>query len=437
MSSAAVEALPEQQPARLQPPERQAFPSVRLRPSLPHMLAGNGAIFLLLLLYVLGVPWHLIFLLAAASMIAATLQYRRSEQAARSRYVEPRKAELDKEEAADPAALAATEWQRLLTKYEMVHGLAFPSLAAAGLLCLLVFGDVAGRLGEAPWLLRWTAALLVALGLLAALAKLWANANATPAAASACLLRARAREAEGDFKEVDRNDLLIIEQMSRLESLHKRIDAYSIESALLSALSFSAFITVTLAGRTTIADIHELFPMQFEWRPMPALLASLTALDMRTYPVLPADYLSRHLVGLICLCLLMCASTFLGVLVARLHFNDGYREADCRLKTAQCLDDKEDAAFEDGDTDRADSFSRRIDALLQEAEQLHAGLRLTVMHMRWSRHAGLLFFVAALALCGLFFSELVAGLIVVLFVGALLVGYYDHLQRTLLRRRLG
>lgn len=411
-------------------------PSMVVGISAGPVVLGNGTLLLLLVAYIFGVlSWWSVLIAAALVAAGAVVHYRRQEARARAKYVGPRAAELGR--SGSELARAKDEWEALLAQTTMFRGVAVPGFAISFILFLLILGDVAGALAGWPWLLRWSVALPIAVAGWAALLKLWAAANATPSPASFDFSRAREKEArDRQMNPEDRNDIQIIQQMSVLESLHKRIDAYTIESALLSALSFSAFISVTLAGRATIDDMHALFPVRFVWHPLPAWLRPLEALDIGSYPLLPSGYIDAHLVGLICLALLLCASTFLGVLVARLKFNDGYRDADCMLRTAQCLDDKEDAAFQSREMARGGDFSARIEELLRDARALQKGLNMTIIHMRWSRHAGMFCFVVALVLCGLFFTEWVAALIALMFIGALLVGYSEELMRGLLHRRL-
>jgi hypothetical protein len=148
------------------------------------------------------------------------------------------------------------------------------------------------------------------------------------------------------------------------------------------------------------------------------------------------NYVSAHLVPLISLSLLLCATAFLGVLIGRLRFNDGYRDAESLLKVADAINQKEEHALQAEDWVKASTYLAFIDTLIKRAENLETGLSMTVTHMRLCRNAGIGFFVGTLILCGFFFDDIVAALIAFLFLLTLIIGYFDRFTRRFMRRQV-
>jgi hypothetical protein len=300
-----------------------------------------------------------------------------------------------------------------------------------------VFLDVDIYLREWSLLLRWPAATIMASFAWLIFFFLWFLSNLSPARTRIDYVSLRsAEEGVTDLEVEDQNDIHIICQIANLDSLHRKIETYTLESALLSALSFSSFLSIALSERNYDKELRTLFPPPFETRasPWPFSVPGVGTIDQFSVP--SATYLNTHIVALIAIALLLCATTFLGVLVARLRFNDGYRDADSALKAADRLNERENSAYELGLTDKAGIYATVIDNMLQKAEELERGLSITVMQMRWSRNAGIFFFIVALILCGLFFNGWVAALVASVFVVAVLFGSIDRLTRSELRRRI-
>ncbi|MEO0617865.1 MAG: hypothetical protein AAFZ01_01145 [Pseudomonadota bacterium] len=230
----------------------------------------------------------------------------------------------------------------------------------------------------------------------------------------------------------DQNDIEIITKAADLQMLLRRIDSYTLESALLSALSFSSFLSIILAdSKDYIAEIQKLFGDGMACAALPDWSQALsTAVPQVCYlNLFSIAYIQENLVGLICLSLLICAAMFLGVLVARLRFNEGLRDAEVAIQTAERLNEKEEEAIKAGRERRAKRYAVAIRDYTRDADKLERELNPTVFVMRVSRDLGVLFFIVPLILCGFFFSPFVAGGLLVAFAVSLLFGQADRLRR--------
>ncbi|MEL7542886.1 MAG: hypothetical protein AAGJ70_03845 [Pseudomonadota bacterium] len=230
----------------------------------------------------------------------------------------------------------------------------------------------------------------------------------------------------------DQNDIEIITKAADLKMLLRRIDSYTLESALLSALSFSSFLSIILAdGKDYITEIKKLFGDSMACATLPDWSDTLSFAPPQVcyLDLFSVAYIQENLIGLICLSLLICAAMFLGVLVARLRFNEGLRDAEVAIQTAERLNEKEEEAIKSGREQRAKRYAVAIRDYTRDAEKLERELNPTVFVMRVSRDLGVLFFIVPLILCGFFFSPFVALGLLVAFAVSLLFGQADRLRR--------
>jgi hypothetical protein len=420
-------------------PSPPPSPKVPTRVALPSLIGGNLAFAgLLFALWSDIVPnWLLLIAAFVVAAIGGFIESRNSERLTgdfkRARLAEIRDYFPDEQSAAERVA---TDLKENVDLEPMRSAIAIPMLFATFAVPIMVFLDVDRAQSDLFWLWRWPLAAIVAALFWLIFGAVWAFANLTPAASEIDFSALRGETGEiPDLDPEDQNDIHIIREMANLESLHRKIDTYTLEGALLSALSFSSFLSIVLADRDYASQLQTLFSPQLEHlHAGAAVLPVIGPLDGLAYP--SAQYLGEHIVGWIAISLLLCATTFLGVLVARLRFNDGYRDAESALKAAERLNELEASALERDQSVKAAAYSRSIEELLRRAVELQDGLTYNVMHMRWSRNAGILCFVATLILCGFFFNAWVAGLIASIFAVAVLFGSIDRQQRGQLRRRI-
>lgn len=418
-----------------EPAQAPPAPSIPVRPSILHFVIGNLLLLTLLILYAFDMlPGRQVIFFAWVIGLVGTGTSVANESTLEHRYTTPRFTELRPFYHDDESALkqAREDFQAWSTKARTTVIAAFPGFLITLVFLYYFFIDANEYLGEWILPLRIAGAFMLAVFGWFGVFLIWGFATFTPRPIHDYLALRREEEQASRLPAEDRNDIHIITQITNLESLHRRVDTYTLESALLSALSFSSFLSIVLAERDYLDDLEGLFMDPLSWEPLPTVLG----ISGVTYPYPPTGYINDNMVGMISLALLLCAATFLGVLVARLRFNDGYRDADCLLRTAERLNDKEDKAIEANQVERLEIYSNAIENMLYRSQELQTALTITLLTMRISRNAGILFFSVALILCGLFFNDTIAVLITILFVGAFLLGYADRIVRNLLRKRV-
>lgn len=306
-------------------------------------------------------------------------------------------------------------------------------LVLAGVVLVIV--ETYAVLHEVFWLFRVPFMIISGVITFGVLFMLWATSLSTIRRETIDYHTAR-REQEDHLPAEDLNDIQVIRQLTDLANLNRRIEAYTLESALLSALSFSSFLGIV----TQMPDIQQALA-----RLAPPHLLDLAGPPIFQLPVVgnvygrlafSPNYLSENMIALIAFWLLLCAVTFLGVLVGRLRFNEGFRDAESCLKSAERLNELEDRAAEQGLEDKRQIYAAEVGRMLGRAEQMEEGLNLTVRHMRLSRDLGILFFVITLIQCGLIFGPYVSVGITLIFVAVSVVGLIDNYSRRFLRERV-
>ncbi|MGE0742887.1 MAG: hypothetical protein AB7O98_16225 [Hyphomonadaceae bacterium] len=439
MTEAAAPRAPITQSVRL-----THVPHVRTRPSIVHLIVGNSALVAGLVAYYerLLPGWSIIGAAFLLYLLGVSILNRRTD-ALRQRFTDQRLPEVQAVISNENEARRQVqrEFNVAVPLNPTVRLLVIPALLLTLPFLYFVFRDVDQVIHSWFWLFRWPVAAVAAFFSWVFVVGVASFANVTPALVKFDLAEMRKKEQQAVeanvIGEEVRNDLSIIRQMASLQSLHRRIETYTLESALLSALSFSSFLSILMEGGPEVAQsFTHLFPLPVTWQSLPSPIVIPSVGQIASYPTLSLSYVSANVTSFIGLSLLFCAATFLGVLVARLRFNDGYRDAESLLKAAERLNEKEDQALERGETARSQSYTNAIDERVRDAETVQRGLALTVMHMLLSRNTGILFFMIALTLCGFYFNPLLAAVIAALFIGATFIGYLDRIFRGLLNARV-
>lgn len=416
------------------------LPVIKTRNALPNLILGNLLLLVLVVLqYVEAAPDYPLLGIAFLGMVTIATIGTRSEDRLKRRFMEQRLAELRPVLGTEEAARAQAEKDlgSALDTSPTVPVLAVPAFFLTFASAALTFNAAGAYLAEWHCFLRWPVALVAGFFGWMPMFVIWAGAL-TPADQDLDLAALR-RDASQVMtpQPDDQNDIAIIRQMANLTSLHRRVEAYTLEGTLLSALSFSSFLAVILAdSHDYLALIGSMVPRDADWLELPMALR-LAGFETATQLPLPRiEYLSRNVMGFICLVLLLCVASFLGVLIGRLHFNEGYRDAESFLRAAERLNEKEERQLERGDAARAEQYRHSIAEMLERAAELQDGMNLMVMHMRVSRNAGVFFFMLSVVLCGLFFHVLVAMVIASIFLAAFLVGFLDRSTRYGLHRKV-
>lgn len=232
------------------------------------------------------------------------------------------------------------------------------------------------------------------------------------------LLRATFGREADIMEEADRNDFDIIEADVDLKTMLRRVETYTLESTLLGALAFSAFVTIQFQDGVGFAP-QEPFDWLSEVRFAQMHLAAFGRSASISIPLNVVDVIQAHIGPLIAMCLLACAVAFLAVLAARIQFTDAYRHAEGELEKAKCLNQKEED-WRKTDQARARRFTEQIARFLTDVQQAIRRVNPIVHFMRLFRNLGLGLFLSATIICGFYFSPWVPSLIILVFVCAYL-----------------
>ncbi|MEL6422943.1 MAG: hypothetical protein AAFQ42_10910 [Pseudomonadota bacterium] len=410
-------------------------PHVRTRPSLPYIFLGllvlGGALYVS---YFASLPDYLI----AASLLLASwffgVRDRANRQHLEQLFVPKRMEELEQfiEDAAERETHARDEFREaanIAPAYGLVMAVAIAISIAIG---WFTFGNVSGALS---WM--WDASRIglsfVSAVILAFLAlSIAGNGLMIPVNRSFDYHHEAlaVRETDG-LSPSDNNDIDIIQKAADLQALFRRVETYTLESALLSALSFSSFLSIVLSERDYIDELRGLFSGEATCASLDGGMAGIAMpIEKICFPDLTSlAAVETNLVPLIFLSLLICAAMFLGVLVARLRFNEGLRDAEIAVAAAERLNEKEEAALEKDDQSKANKYALAIRDYMESATRLERELNPTLFVMFCSRNLGILFFIVPLVLCGFFFSPGVAAALFVAFGVSLLFGRLDDWRR--------
>jgi hypothetical protein len=416
-------------------PQLPPAPIIKTRPSLPHLVFGN---ILLAGIVVAGLtdwaPWWVLLSATFALDIVLHRRLEKRNDALKAKFTEPRLRQI---QSALPDRISAGRQveKEALTSIDLlpsIFAVAVPTIFLTFTVAVAVFIDINAALASWHWLLRWSTAAFGGFVGWISVGMVWTVANQTPVLAGDVEPRGGETPADNLLPQ-DRNDIQIITQIANLQSLNRRIDTYTLEGALLSALSFSSFISIVLSDRNYLSALHELTGAALA-RDHAFSASYLEGIGRA--PSATLAFAAGHLMALIGLMLLLCATTFLGVLVARLRFNDGFRDAESLLNVAERLNEKEDEALRANSLADAHVYSSHISSMLDKAEKLESGLSMTVNYMRFSRNLGIFFFIAALVLCGFFFDTIVAAMIATIFAATVIIGYFDRFKRGILRKEI-
>lgn len=317
-------------------------------------------------------------------------------------------------------------WRRrqLTPQYLGILYLVVASLSIGGHFWYL-FGDVvlSQLVTVAAWLGFIGRILLFILGILIALVcavsvvmAIWADTK-TP-------LEQLRQAAFGPLWNVDpteANLLEIIDHDVDLRTMLRRVDNYTLESTLLGALAFSAFVTILIESGQPIGDLSWVLSYVFEPRTFTLFDYTLTIPVAANF----VELTKQHIGSAVGAFLLSGAVSFLAVLVARIQFTDAYRHAEKLLSKAQKLNDVERTLAHD--RERVVHYTRQVSALLMELAEACKRIAPIINFMRGFRTLGLWLFVFATAICGLYFSTIFMVLIFVLFVTSFL--YFVFYER--------
>ncbi|WP_332641181.1 hypothetical protein [Brevundimonas sp.] len=218
----------------------------------------------------------------------------------------------------------------------------------------------------------------------------------------------------------DRNDIDIAGLSVVLQALMRRAETYTIESTLLSALSFSAFVGIAFSDQGPIENSSWMQQINqadscdgLRWSVISDCAASV-------FQIVP-----DHIMYIVSGTLLLTSVFFISTLVIRFRFNEAYKYTEEILSIAQILNEKENSARGVAKRQLTDEISRLL-------EKSHSGLddlRPLGTSMKNFRNIGIGFFVTSVSLCGLYFHWSVSLLLLGVVVVAYIVTYLDSFRR--------
>lgn len=235
---------------------------------------------------------------------------------------------------------------------------------------------------------------------------------------------------EMDQSESNLHD--VIDHDVELKTMLRRVDNYTLESTLLGALAFSAFVTILVESATPIGDLSWTLGYVLELRQF-TMFERTFNLPIVTNLV---DLTKDHIGSAIGAFLLAGSVSFLAVLVARIQFTDAFRHAEkLHAKAAKFNEIERDLRKDKND--RAAHFSRQVGELLNALTEASKRITPIISFMRWFRTLGLVLFLAAIAICGLYYSFAGMAFIVFLFISSFVFfTFYERITIGAIVRRV-
>jgi hypothetical protein len=209
------------------------------------------------------------------------------------------------------------------------------------------------------------------------------------------------------FDAVDENDRILTRIKAELDDFIRKVEAYTIESTLIGAITFAAFVTIVMADKGRFEIAHGLLNS--------CALASRSAMSLKNWHgALQLVHYPKEGTILVAVALtsVACSLFFMGVMVARLRFSSLVGAASYSTEMAANLNEKEnDLSEEELTTGLTDKKEQRlkwlhlhVDQYLNEAKVELEQLRPIIVYMTIFRTLGLLAFMFTLVLSALWFG---------------------------------
>lgn len=245
-------------------------------------------------------------------------------------------------------------------------------------------------------------------------------------------------EALPDMVAVDHNDLAILRLETEMQSMVRKVDAFTLEGALIGALAFSAFVSIVASDHVEIEALRRAYTD----------LINLGQCALKLDPacaVPPLEDLSykNQVLPVVALQTLISSLLFVCVIVARLRFTSLLAPLEYFVRLAAALNHKEEH-FKDlqiageGDTSaiaqRIKDLETDIDAALDHGRMALHVITPVIVHMAISRHLGVLAFMTALVTSALWISPYLAIIFLLLCSVAYLYPQLDEWLRRATRR---
>ncbi len=197
-----------------------------------------------------------------------------------------------------------------------------------------------------------------------------------------------------DLLSVDGNDEKLVELEISLSKFSRKVDSYTLESALLGALTFSGFLAI-LALDNSINNNIQIFLSQIS-------AISHTLINFNALPTISLN--QQTIISALAMETIICSLFFLLVIVSRIRFHDALGEAELFIKIARELNNKVEEYninYQQEPSkvmqERVDFLNARINEKLKIGEQRKKDLESIVVYMSFVRNIGLFLFVLILS----------------------------------------
>lgn len=239
------------------------------------------------------------------------------------------------------------------------------------------------------------------------------------------------------FDEIDENDRILTRLKTELDDFIRKVEAYTIESTLIGAISFAAFVTIVMADKGRFETAHNLLTHVLQSARSAASLSNWHRLWLTIhYPQEPTI-----LVG-VAFTAVLCSLFFMGVMVARLRFSALLGDVSYSTEMAANLNGKENDLAEvlqkEGATDvrkkRLLWLHEHVDRYLNEARVGLDQLRPIIVYMTIFRTLGLMAFMLTLVLSALWFGPRTALCFAIIAVITYCYPWIDAVRDKRLRR---
>ncbi|HKM86673.1 MAG TPA: hypothetical protein VJW96_10730 [Terriglobales bacterium] len=223
---------------------------------------------------------------------------------------------------------------------------------------------------------------------------------------------------------MDENDRLLIWLQTEVADFERMVESYTLESTLIGALAFSAFVTIISSDKATLRGVSAMLTRL--WETSHSVL-TLNPDASRMLVQVPSN--DTVMVAIACLALI-ASMFFVAVIVARLRFNSLVGLANYSTEMAAAFNDKEEdldrhlllsQSKEPVLQTRLDRLRKQINDSLGEAQLAVNQLRPIIAYMRIFRHLGVLTFLGALVASALWVSPVLAAGFTL--IGVLAYGY--------------
>jgi hypothetical protein len=245
------------------------------------------------------------------------------------------------------------------------------------------------------------------------------------ASIAGCSYADNVREPTGEPYDApeDENDRILIRLRTELVAQERRIESYTVESTLIGALAFSAFVTIISSDKMPQAQV-----IAETGRDLSRALAMLVSLNLTGVGTIFTQLSSeKPILAIVATLSLTCSTFFLAVIVARLRFNSLVALANYSTEVAGALNEKEEAlhlhqlsqGHPRSDLDARLTYLReRIQTSLEEAQLIAQQLVPILLYMTVFRHLGVLSFLLALVASAIWISPVLAMAFAIVSLGA-------------------